>query len=125
MTADLAEPWERKLADAELRKLRDRETASVIVQLELPRPRVEIEKSQGGGVGGFHPRRVELESESEQRSLEQLIAEARALLEQLVGGTPVWLGAARAFGVEASGDQLRTIARSPLVRMIYLSRVRR
>jgi hypothetical protein len=47
------------------------------------------------------------------------------LLEQLVGSTPVWLGAARAFGVEASGDQLRTIARSPLVRMIYLSRVRR
>ena len=125
MSADSTQPWERKLADAELRQLSGRETASVIVQLELPRPRVEMERSERGGIGAFRPRRVELEAEDEQRRLEQLIAPAGAFLEQLVGSTPVWLAAARAFGIEASGDQLRTIARSPLVRTIYLSRARR
>jgi hypothetical protein len=128
LTRTPPDSWESKLADEELRRLsakRGPGTLSVIVQLELPRPRVEMGRSERGGVGALRPRRVETESESEQRSLEDLIARARAFLEQLLGKSPVWLGAARAFGVEASGDQLRAIARSPLVRRIYLSRLRR
>lgn len=128
MTATPADSWESKLADEELRRLTDRGgagTLSVIVQLELPRPRVEIERLERGGVGAFRPRVVETESESGQSSLEDSIAQARAFLEQLLDKSPVWLSAASAFGVEASGDQLETIARSPLVRRVYLSRLRR
>ncbi len=125
MSAGSEDPSAGKLADAELRRLSGPKTASVIVELELSRPRVEMERWEGGGIGGFRPRRVEAESEGEERSCEDLIAQARAFLEQLTGTSPVWLSAARAFGVEASGDQLRAMTRSPLVRRVYLSRLRR
>ena len=124
MSGGAPEPWEGKVADEELRDLSGSESAGVIVQLELPRPRVEMERSELGGIG-VRPERIEPETENERRNADERIAQAKTFLEQLLGRPPVWLGAANAFGVEASGDQLRAIARSPLVRRIYLSRLRR
>jgi hypothetical protein len=40
------EPWESKLADEELLHLSGTETASVIVQLELPGPEVVMERER-------------------------------------------------------------------------------
>ncbi|MDQ4049659.1 MAG: hypothetical protein M3131_09825 [Actinomycetota bacterium] len=125
MSAGAENPWASKLADAELRQLSGPQTASVIVELDLPRPRVEMERSEAGGIGASRPRRIETESAGEERRCEAVITQARSFLEQLLGTPPVWLSAARAFGVEASGDQLRVMTRSPLVRRVYLSRVRR
>ena len=123
MSDDAGEPWEDKLADGELRRLGRAETASVIVELELPRPQVELGRSELAGAP--RPRRVELEPDGRRASSEELVEQARTFLEQLLGRAPVWLSAPRAFGAEASGEQLREIARSPLVRRLHLSRLRR
>lgn len=95
--------------------------ASVLVELDIPPQVVEFEDRSSMG-GERIPIRVKPESPEQQAQNEAKVEAARAFLTSALGGTPRWLRSARAFVVQATPEQLRTIARSPLTRAIRLNR---
>lgn len=116
-----------KIADARLRQMarNGAGSATVIVELDVPQPRVEIEREPLGGSSSWRATRVRAPSHSEQRHIDDLTLRARSFLEELAESPPVPLAADGAFAVHVSGKSLQTIARSPLVRRIYPSELRR
>jgi hypothetical protein len=98
------------------------EPVSVIVELEVPRPRVDI-RQEGAETAG-RPWRV-TSSDEDRMKAQQVVERAREFLADFTDKPPVWLSASQAFVVNAAPDQLATIAASPLVRRISWNRVRR
>ena len=116
-----------KLADPELGRLMRTPgvRASLLVELDIPRPRVRVERDLSrvglpGSAVGVVPLDKHAQAEARKR-----IDEARELISEVTGEQPPWLDSAGAFVVEADSDQLARLADSPLVRRIYLNRVRR
>lgn len=115
-----------KIPDPKLREFAkggsDGKSVDVIVELDAPLPKVVMEKNVYAGHRAFRPVAVEPESQAAQRELERKVREARELFAEITGATPRWLRSARAFIMQATGEQLRRVAASPLTRMIQPNR---
>ena len=125
MMGEAVDP-EGKLADEELRRMAQGEkggSASVIIELALPPQRVEFEKRGPPGSVRAVPRRIAPYSPAEENEIASKTAEAEDLLRRSLAKPPVPLRAARAFAAEVTGDELRAIVGSPLVKTVRKSRV--
>lgn len=114
-----------KIVDAELRKLAlegSKDTASIIIELNVPRQQVETGTVIRAGVKSQVPVRVRAETDMEKVEVEQKTVAARAFLESVLGSPPTWLKLARAFVANANGEQIRVIASSPLTKAIQPNR---
>jgi len=115
-----------KIPDPRLRNLAERDTGDrtvdVIVELDVPLPSVMMDKNPYAGHHTARPVAVEPESREAQRELERKVREARKLFADITGATPRWLRPARAFVMQATGEQLRRLAESPLSRTIQPNR---
>jgi hypothetical protein len=118
---------EAKIADEELRRLArtGNGSATVLVELELPEARVRLEGGPSAEGRAWRPVGVEEPSEDEQRAIETVGRQARALLEDLADAPPVELAGGGSYAVRVSGAALDELARSPLVRRIHRSELRR
>jgi hypothetical protein len=98
----------------------DTRPLSVLVEVEVPATRVGFREEPGSG------RRVPAEVlapiPEEQDEIDATTAEAGRFLEEVLGGTPVWLEAANAYVASTTGTQLQEIARSRLVKAIHPNR---
>jgi hypothetical protein len=98
----------------------DARPVSVLIEVDVPATRVGFREDPGSG------RRVPAEvlapTPEEQDEIDATTAEAGRLLEEVLGGTPVWLEAANAFVASTTGSQLQEIARSRLVKAIHPNR---
>jgi hypothetical protein len=110
----------KKIEDDELRQLAiegQDSLVSVLVIPELPAPTVVFERGDDARRSsypvGFAPETPERRAERE-RTIEQ----TRRNLTELLGEKPPWLDAPKAFVVDATGPQLREIARLQSVRAI-------
>lgn len=106
----------------ELVREQRKQPVSVIIELEVPRPRVDIRREDADPAG--RPWRV-TSSDQDRMKTQQVVERAREFLADFMDQPPVWLSASHAFVVDAAPDQLATIAASPLVRRISWNRVRR
>ena len=115
-----------KIPDPRLRNLAEGgsgdQTVDVIVELDVLLPKVVMKKDAYAGHHVVRPVAVEPESEEAQRELEGKVREARALFAEITGSTPRWLRPACAFVIQATGEQLRRVAASPLTRTIQPNR---
>ncbi|MGE0744202.1 MAG: hypothetical protein AB7K86_03095 [Rhodospirillales bacterium] len=123
--ADANERLRAKVPDADLR---DRIAAegdgdrrhTVIVEVEAPSPRLLTRPDLRSGRRRFVP---EPDDRSDDAAA-QAAATLGELIEKLTGERPPYLGAARAFVLDATGAQIRALADSPLVRSIRPNRRR-
>ena len=115
-----------KIPDPRLRNLAEGgsgdQTVDVIVELDVLLPKVVMETDAHAGHHVVRPVAVEPESAEAQRELERKVREARALFAEVTGSTPRWIRPARAFVIQATGEQLRRVAASPLTRTIQPNR---
>jgi hypothetical protein len=116
----------QKIPDSRLRNLAESgsgdQTVDVIVELDVPLPKVVMEKNVYAGDRVVRPIAVEPENAEAQRELERKAQEARELFAEITGAMPRWLRSARAFVIRATGEQLRRVAASPLTRTIQPNR---
>jgi hypothetical protein len=113
-----------KILDEDLRQLAatgEATPVSVIVEPDLPRPRVEMgsEGPHGPSPIRGRPKRV---VPAEDGKSEQVVEEVRKVLEKAAVKTPVWNSLSKVFAVEIATDQLDTIARAPNIRRISRNR---
>ncbi|HWM94908.1 MAG TPA: hypothetical protein VN493_29405 [Thermoanaerobaculia bacterium] len=116
---------ESKIQSPDLRRLaedRSSGVASVIIELDLPARRVEVDQVRRRGLSTPCPRQVAPPTEKEGAEVEKRTAEARTFLQQVLGVSPRWLQTARSFVADVTGPQLRTIASSPLTKAIHPNR---
>jgi hypothetical protein len=115
-----------KIADEGLRRMVREGTgdANVIVELDVPQQQVTIDRdafasSPWAGVSLDQP------SAEDGAEAEDVKSRGRAFLEEVSEAPPVPLADRGSFAVRVKGDTLGTICRSPLVRAIHLSQLRR
>ncbi len=113
-----------KILDEGLRQLAatgEAKPVSVIVEPDLPRPRVEMgsEGPHGPSPIRGRPQRV---VPAEDGKSEQVVEEVRKVLEKAAGKPPVWNSLSKVFAVEIATDQLDTVARAPNIRRISRNR---
>jgi hypothetical protein len=95
--------------------------ASVLIEVNLPPQQVQIDRRSPAHAGA--PRRWLLEESAEQQeSNQRTIEQAGLSLRELLGEAPHWINSARAFVARVTSEQLREIARSPLIKTIHLNR---
>ncbi len=114
-----------KIPDQELRQMAidgSEEKVSVIIVLDLPEPRVEVEQVKKGSEVISVPTSLEPESPDEEQEVARKASEANLFLQSLTGSVPNWLPMARAFVVTVNGKQLREIADSPITKSIQPNR---
>lgn len=114
-----------KVPDPRLRRLAETGSGaeSVIVELEVPTPMVEMEQGgRCGGIGGFRMASVRLPSEDDERLAADIAAQAWALIGELAEEPPVTLLDNTAYTVLLSGPGIARLAQSPLVRRIVPNR---
>ena len=97
------------------------EPTSILVELDIPPQVIDFAKPPGSE-GHRATIRVKPESSEQQAQNDAKIKAAREFLISVLGETPQWLRSARAFVAQATPDQLRKIALSPLIRAIRLNR---
>jgi hypothetical protein len=93
---------------------------SVLIELDVPATQVGLRDDPGSG--RRVPAEVLVPTPEQQAEIDHRTAEAARFLQELLGGSPVWLGAANAFAVAPTGRQLREIASSRLVKAIHPNR---
>ena len=113
-----------KILDEDLRQLAatgEAKPVSVIVEPDLPRPRVEMgsEGPRGPSPIRGRPQRV---VPAEDGKSEQVVEEVRKVLEKAAVKPPVWNSLSKVFAVEIATDQLDTVARAPNIRRISRNR---
>ena len=113
-----------KILDEDLRQLAatgEAKPVSVIVEPDLPRPRVEMgsEGPHGPSPIRGRPQRV---VPAEDGKSEQVVEEVRKVLEKAAVKPPVWNSLSKVFAVEIATDQLDTVARAPNIRRISRNR---
>ena len=126
MTEDGAAAIRRKITDPELLELTragGAQSVSVIVELNMPRVEVELRPDRTGT--GMRAARVPAGDPSMVELRHEIAGQAEDLLRRLSGEEPVRLAGGSSLGVRVDADQLETIARSPLVHRVHLSRLRR
>lgn len=97
-------------------------SVSVLIEPAIPPQRVEFQRQERRGRGasiGFPE-----ETEDQRQRDQDTIDAAESSLRELLGESPHWLKTARAFVATVNSDQLRTMARSPLIKAIHLNRKR-
>jgi len=99
--------------------------ASVIIELDLPEPKVEFEKVKRRGLETVAPVRVAPETTKERAGMERKVGEARDFLNGILESPAKWLSAAHIFIADATPSQLRRIAEFPLTRAIHPNRTYR
>ena len=113
-----------KILDADLRQLAatgEATPVSVIVEPDLPRPRVEMgsEGPHGPSPIRGRPQRV---VPAEDGKSEQVVEEVRKVLEKAAVKPPVWNSLSKVFAVDIATNQLDTVARAPNIRRISRNR---
>ena len=98
------------------------DAVDVIVELDLPSQRVEFRKRDHEHSHAFLPSRIADELSEQRDLIEDRIARTRKFLTAILGQEPCFLSTARAFVVRATGEQLRQIASSPLVKAVRPNR---
>jgi hypothetical protein len=93
---------------------------SVLIELDVPAARVGFRDDPGSG--RRVPAEVLVPTPEQQAEIDHRTAEAERFLQEVLGGPPVWLGAANAFVAAPTGRQLREIASSRLVKAIHPNR---
>jgi len=116
-----------KILDEDLRQLAaagEAAPVSVIVEPDLPRPRVEMgsEGSHGPSPIRGRPRRVVPPEDGKSK---QVVEEVRKVLEKAAVKPPVWNSLSKVFTLDITTDQLDTIARAPNIRRISRNRALR
>jgi len=114
-----------KILDADLRQLAatgEATPVSVIVEPDLPRPRVEMgsEGPHGPSPIRGRPQRV---VPAEDGKSEQVVEEVRKVLEKAAVKPPVWNSLSKVFAVDIATNQLDTVARAPNIRRISRNRM--
>lgn len=95
--------------------------ATVIIELDLPHRQVRFEDHHNRRIGFSFPR-ILTETPDQQAINSHKIDAANELLTKILGEKPHWLRAARAFVARATPEQIRSIARSSLVKWIQPNR---
>lgn len=111
-----------KILDEDVRKLMAASEAkpiSVLVEPDLPRPRVKMRSEQRYGGISRRPQSVE---ETEDGNIEKVVHDVGGVLEKVADEPPRWNELSRVFVVDTTTDRVETIARSPHVRRISLNR---
>jgi hypothetical protein len=113
-----------KILDEDLRHLAatgDAKPISVIVEPDLPRPRVEMgsEGPRGPSPIRGRPKRV---VPAEDGKSEEVVEEVRKVLEKAAVKPPVWNSLSKVFAVDIATDQLDSVARAPNIRRISRNR---
>ncbi|HEV2071793.1 MAG TPA: hypothetical protein VGR26_18570 [Acidimicrobiales bacterium] len=114
-----------KLVGDELRRFVADERSDrigVLVEVEEPLPEVVFGMRDRCGKSLQFPVAIPGDGEDKREQLEAVAGRLASLLTQLTGEEPVWLGAGRAFSVNATAEQLRAISTSPLVRRVSRNR---
>ena len=109
-----------KIHDAALKRLAEEkspESVSVLVELDLPQQEVEVRVREGKRSMRMRP-----DAGQDQAASEAKVTEVKRFLEEVTGHKVIYLRAAKAFVAEATGEQLREVSRSPLVRAIHPNR---
>jgi hypothetical protein len=100
--------------EADVRRGR-RDAQTVIVELDIPPPRLTLAPRATGVTLGHRPMRVEASPNSP-----EIVEAVQGELARLLGnGTSRYLSSAQAFIVEATGPQLREIAHIEGVKAIW------
>lgn len=97
---------------------------SVIIEVEMPKPSIEVARGRLEGSRGWVGKRV-VTPPRQAALAEDRMETTRAFLADLLGEEPVSLRASGAFVADVSLDQLRKIAESPLVRRVEMNQTRR
>jgi len=113
-----------EILDEDLRQLAstgEAKPVSVIVEPDLPRPRVEMgsEGPRGPSPIRGRPKRV---VPAEDGKSEEVVEEVRKVLEKAAVKPPVWNSLSKVFAVDIATDQLDTVARAPHIRRISRNR---
>ena len=108
---------DRRLLD--LLRAGEQELVPVLVEVAGPRPRIDFEVPDAGG--SPRPRSVSPVG-APGRTLPDEARRIEAVLQEITGQPPVWLGAARAFSVLATPQQIEAIAAASDVKSIFLNR---
>jgi len=98
------------------------EPECVVIELDLPEPRVEFQETRRRGIKSPVPVRVVPETSEQRVEIERRINEAKHFLYDILETPPKWLGAAHAFIADATPSQIREIARFSLTKAIRPSR---
>ena len=122
-----------KIKDSELRRLAREgfpESVEILVALNVPDPQVafvpfetpDLKRRGDFRLPGVRPKGFVPESAEQKEERARKTEEASQFLTELLGTTPHWLEAARAFVATATGRQLREIVSSPLVKFVEPNR---
>ena len=98
------------------------EKVSVLIEPKLPARSVDFALADKRGASGPVPTRLRIPSKLEQEDAGQVVTKAQAFLTGVLGESPHWLKAARAFVADVNGEQLRRIAASALIKAIRPNR---
>lgn len=114
-----------KIADEGLRELASKQppdVTTVIIEVDVPRARVNVEPRRG-----LRPHLVGFEPESDEDTVraDEAVSGVRALLDDIASEPPVWLGASSAFVATLRARDLLAVAGSPFVRAIHPNTLRR
>lgn len=93
---------------------------SVLIEVDVPATQVGFREDPQSG--RRVPAEVLVPTPGQQAEIDARVADAGRFLEQVLGGSPLWLGAANAFAAAPTGRQLREIAGSGLVKAIHPNR---
>ena len=108
---------DRRLLD--LLRAGGQEPVPVLVEVVGPRPRIEF----GVSDAGMSPRPRSISpAAAPGRTLPEEARRLESVLQEITGQPPVWLGAASAFSVLATPQQIEVIAAASDVRAIFLNR---
>ena len=98
--------------------------ANVIVELDVPDQHVTIDRD-AFATSPWRGVTLDPSTPADERHAEDVKRRGRAFLEEVAEAPPVPLADRGSFAVRVKGDTLATICRSPLVRAIHLSQLRR
>jgi hypothetical protein len=92
------------------------ELVSVLIELDLPEPKVSLEtRSMPLSGPRWRPTAVAAETQEEKEEAVRRKAEADRHLGTVLGKTPHWLPYAHAYAAEISPQQLRQVVETPYV----------
>lgn len=98
------------------------ELLTLLVEVELPEPRVKLRVDRRGGRRRMAPMGFHAESSTESEDRRRVVDETRAHLEAVVGEPPKWLASAHTFIVRAEPSRVLELAACDHVRAVRLSR---
>ena len=110
---------DKKLFDLVLNE--SNEKATVIIQLNLTKSKLKINKEVSGLyrqiIQGIQP-----ETDKEKKEIKLKTLKAKEFLKKVLGAPPRWLSIPRVFIAKVNGKELQKIAASPIVKNIYPNR---